>query len=276
MSWTERFAEGAVLSFFAGLLYVAHQHPRPVTTWSIEVAEAAPHPTAFAPTFPFTYRGEDEPVVVAVPGVVPYPEAGRLAEPARGGSEATRPAAGQGRQSANPQRLGIYSLTEATPEMRALRRYLARRYDTAEQQLTRWLKTVETEARRYGIDPLLVVAIIAVESGFDPAQQSSQGAIGLMQVIPKWHLDKIDARVDGDPEPDHLFDPKINIAVGVEVLAEGLARYRQLERALQYYNGSLNDRERRYSKKVLSVYRQLQRIAGVTLENGGAGKVASR
>jgi len=273
MTWSERFAHGAVLSFFAGLLYVAHQDPRPIYTWSVEVAEAAM--SRPEPSNRFSYQGEDAPVLAL------FPTSSPKAPPTTSFLATTEPSAGQPPASAanaalrrEESRLGIYSLVETTPEMRALRRYLARRYDTAEYQLLRLFKTVETEARRYRIDPLLVVAIIAVESGFHPGRQSDQGAIGLMQVIPKWHLDKIDPYVRGEPQPEHLFDPAINVAVGIEVLAEGIARYRSLEKALQYYNGSLNDPRRRYSKKVLSLYRQLQRIAGVTAP--ATGQVAKR
>ncbi len=158
-----------------------------------------------------------------------------------------------------------YSLVEANEQMRRLRRHIAQRYGVEPRALMSWFKTIEVEAQRYGVDPLLVVAIMAVESKFDPQAQSHQGALGLMQVIPKWHLDKIDARVAGDPEPDHLLDPKINIGVGIEVLAEGLRRYRgDVARALQYYNGNLNDRGKRYARRVLSHYRQFARVAGVS------------
>ncbi len=273
MTWSERFAHGAVLSFFAGLLYVAHQDPRPISTWSVEVAEAAIHRPE--PSNRFSYQGEDAPVLasfpVSSPEVLPPPSFLAASEANAGKAPASAPNAAPRKEES---RLGIYSLVETTPEMSALRRYLARRYGTVEYRLVRLFKTVETEARRYRVDPLLVVAVIAVESGFDPGQQSDQGAIGLMQVIPKWHLDKIDPYVRGEPQPEHLFDPAINVAVGIEVLAEGLARYRSLEKALQYYNGSLNDPQRRYSKKVLSLYRQLQRIAGVAAPANG--QMASR
>lgn len=247
MRWVQWFGQAAALTFFSGLLYVAHHDPRPLLTWSIEPVNAANLP-ALPPAF-VGYQGEDRPLAI------PANAEGR-----------SRVAVTQGDDRAEfgaQTSLQIYSLTESTPELRKLRRFVAKRYDTPEQQLVRWFKAIETEARRYGFDPLLIVAMISVESGFDPKAKSDQGALGLMQVIPEWHLDKIDARVDGAPQADHLFDPEINIAVGIEVLAEGLQRYGTLEKALQYYNGSLKDPQRRYSKKVLARYRQLQRVAGL-------------
>ncbi|WP_217125431.1 lytic transglycosylase domain-containing protein [Hydrogenophilus thiooxidans] len=246
MKWVHWFGQGAVLTFFAGLLYVAHHDPRPLLTWSIEPVNAANMP-APQPTYA-GYQGEDRLVTHAA--AAQAEKRHTVADPNR-----TKP-------DAQPS-LSIYSLTESTPELRKLRRFVAKRYETPEQQLVRWFKAIETEARRYGFDPLLIVAMIAVESGFDPNAKSEQGALGLMQVIPKWHLDKIDARVAGEPQADHLFDPEVNIAVGIEVLAEGVQRYGTLEMALQYYHGSLKDPKQRYSKTVLSLYRQLQRLVGV-------------
>jgi len=262
MRLVQWFAQGAIFTFFAGLVYVAHEDPRPLLTWSIETANAAVAPlssTSFR-----EYRGENP----ASPEVSPF-AAGEspgsaATQTARQPSTISSPRSASDR-AGKPQRptLELYSLTESTPALRKLRRYIAKRYETPEYQLTRWFKAIEVEALRHGFDPLLIVAMIAVESGFDPAAQSEHGALGLMQVVPKWHLDKIDARVAGEPQPDHLFVPEVNIAVGVEVLAEGLRRYGSLEKALLYYHGSVNDPTARYSKRVLALYRQLQQIAGL-------------
>ncbi|MCX7946185.1 MAG: transglycosylase SLT domain-containing protein [Hydrogenophilus sp.] len=136
---------------------------------------------------------------------------------------------------------------------------------------------IDVEAKRYGIDPLLVVAVIAVESEFDPQAVSHQGALGLMQVMPKWHLDRVDERVIGEAEERHLFDPGINISVGAELLAEALERHKSLEQALQYYNGATKDRGRRYARKVLSMYKRLHGIVQRHVaQTGMAGERAPR
>jgi len=95
------------------------------------------------------------------------------------------------------------------------------------------LKTVHYEARRAGLDPELVLAVIQTESNFDRFAISSAGAQGLMQIMPFW-LDEI-----GQPE-DNLFHITTNIRFGCTILSH----YLQLEngnlyRALARYNGSV-------------------------------------
>jgi soluble lytic murein transglycosylase-like protein len=95
------------------------------------------------------------------------------------------------------------------------------------------LKTVHYEARRAGLDPELVLAVIHTESNFDRFAISSAGAQGLMQIMPFW-LDEI-----GQPD-DNLFQIKTNIRFGCTILSY----YLQLEngnlyRALARYNGSV-------------------------------------
>ena len=105
------------------------------------------------------------------------------------------------------------------------------------------------------VDPLLTLAIMAVESGFDSDAVSPAGARGPMQLVERWHLKRIadlGARA-GALTPDQ------NIQVGVGVLREYLNIERgNLAAALQRYNGSLDDETRRYSEKVLKTYKQFR------------------
>lgn len=89
------------------------------------------------------------------------------------------------------------------------------------------------EARRAGLDPALVLAMIQVESDFRKYAVSSAGALGLMQVMPFWQ-DEI-----GQPAHD-LFDVRQNIRFGCLVLRHYLDRENgDMPRALARYNGSL-------------------------------------
>ncbi len=109
------------------------------------------------------------------------------------------------------------------------------------------LRLVEQEANRVGLDPELVLAVIEVESNFDPWAISHAGAIGLMQVMPFW-LDEI-----GRPG-DNLFDPATNVRMGCEILKHYLDIERgNLIRALARYNGSLGSY--RYPRLVLRAWR---------------------
>lgn len=86
------------------------------------------------------------------------------------------------------------------------------------------------------IDPLLVLAVIAVESGFDATAQSQQGAQGLMQI----HTDVHAERFEPYGGSAAVFDPQANIRVGAELLRMHLIREGSTERALKAYVGAAN------------------------------------
>ncbi|NMG15915.1 transglycosylase SLT domain-containing protein [Aromatoleum bremense] len=143
-------------------------------------------------------------------------------------------------------------------EMRRVRDYVARRYKVPTTMLEPVLVAAEHHGRTSGIDPLLIVAMVAIESSFNPVAVSSMGAQGLMQVIPRFHMDKI-----GDVDRKNpLFDPQLNVRVGTQVLAEGLRRFGSLQAALQYYGGARSDPQARYANKVLAMKRRLVVAAG--------------
>jgi len=108
------------------------------------------------------------------------------------------------------------------------------------------LKTVHYEAHRAGLMPELVLAVIDVESNFDPFAISSAGARGLMQVMPFW-LKEI-----GRPG-DSLFRIQTNLRYGCTILKYYLDKEKgNLYTALKRYNGT---RERHYSLRVDKVLR---------------------
>ena len=144
-----------------------------------------------------------------------------------------------------------------SPEMRAVRDWVSGHYNVTPVKLNLILEQAELNARKYGFDPLLIVAMMAVESSFNPKAQSPRGAQGLMQVIPRYHMDKITPH--GEAE-DVLFDPRINIQIGTQVLAEGMQRYGTLRDALQYYGGARKDPKARYSERVLRMKNRLATI----------------
>jgi soluble lytic murein transglycosylase-like protein len=139
-----------------------------------------------------------------------------------------------------------------------VRDYVARRYRVSPVALLPVLAAAEDSARSVGIDPLLVVAVIAVESSFNPFAESHMGAQGLMQVIPRFHMDKI-----GDEAgEDALFDPMLNVRVGTLVIDEGLRRYGSMQAALQYYGGARSDATAAYYRRVMAVKQRLASAAG--------------
>ena len=90
------------------------------------------------------------------------------------------------------------------------------------------------EARRNGLDPIFVSAVIQVESSFDPYAVSGAGAYGLMQLMPptaQWLMREPDLRAA------HLFDPVLNIELGTGYLAQLMKRFDgDVHRALIAYN----------------------------------------
>lgn len=124
-----------------------------------------------------------------------------------------------------------------------------------------WSKAVEIagSVQKWSIhnnlDIKLVLAVAKVESGFDPHAFSSSGAMGVMQVIPSWHKDKIREakKVTGTPE---LFNINTNVYLGTRILSECINRFEKLIRALQCYSGNTEG----YEKKVLAEYKRLSEI----------------
>ncbi|MBR0568613.1 transglycosylase SLT domain-containing protein [Azoarcus sp. L1K30] len=143
-------------------------------------------------------------------------------------------------------------------EMSRVRDWVSRRYKVSTVALEPVLQAAEEAGKHVGIDPLLIVAVMAVESSFNPFAESQAGAQGLMQVIPRFHMDKI----GDDGGKDALFDPELNVRVGTLVLQEGLRRYGSLQSALQYYGGALSDPAAAYARKVLAMKQRLNTAAG--------------
>ena len=130
---------------------------------------------------------------------------------------------------------------------------VAKRYRVSSKPTREFIASAFREAGRHGLDPLLVVAVMAVESGFDPVAQSSAGAMGLMQVIPRFHQDKLDQRPGGS-----VLDPPTNIWLGTKVLHEYIRRAGNESAGLQLYNGAARDPTMAYANRVFGERRRLE------------------
>ena len=126
----------------------------------------------------------------------------------------TEPAAVSRATAANPKDLNR--------QQAAVAHWLARRYRVAPEPISRLVQEAWHVGQRAGLDPTLILAIMAIESSFNPFAQSSVGAQGLMQVMTKVHDDKYEA-FGGILA---AFDPVTNLRVGVQVLKECIARRR--------------------------------------------------
>ena len=143
-----------------------------------------------------------------------------------------------------------------TPEQRVVAGFIARRYRVAESASHEFVGTAYRVGHEYAIDPLLILAVMAIESRYNPVAESSMGAVGLMQVIPRYHPEKLVAH-GGE---DALLEPEVNIRVGTRVLHEYLRSHGDLETALQRYAGALDEPTSQYAGKVLAEKARLQQV----------------
>jgi soluble lytic murein transglycosylase-like protein len=139
---------------------------------------------------------------------------------------------------------------------RALAEFLARRYRVSEDVTFDLVTFAHGAGHQIGLDPLLIIAVMAVESRFNPIAESVAGAKGLMQVIPKYHPEKLQ-EFGGEQS---VFDPETNILVGSQILKEYLRRTGSMNAALQMYAGAANDGEDAYTVKVLNEKQRLQQV----------------
>jgi len=145
-------------------------------------------------------------------------------------------------------------------EINALADLVARKYRVAPEATQGLVATTYQEGLRIGVDPLLILAVIAVESRFNPIARSDAGAIGLMQIIPAYHKEHLEA-IRGVS----LLEPTANIRLGARVLKDYIRRGGNEAAGLQLYNGSSDDTTNAYATKVLG---EKQRLRQTLLRRG--------
>ncbi|MFA5598369.1 MAG: transglycosylase SLT domain-containing protein, partial [Pusillimonas sp.] len=102
-------------------------------------------------------------------------------------------------------------------QSQALRSYIARKYRIAHKAAGVLIQNVFRVAKEFDLDPQLILAVIAIESRYNPFAESSVGAQGLMQVMTRVHKDKFEQFADG---PDAALNPLANIQVGSRILRD--------------------------------------------------------
>lgn len=147
---------------------------------------------------------------------------------------------------------------ELTRQQSSVAHWISKRYRVAPEPISRLVKEAWYVGDRVGIEPTLILAIMAVESSFNPFAQSSVGAQGLMQVMTRVHDDKYEA-FGGTLA---AFDPITNLRVGVQVLRECIARAGSVEAGLRFYVGAANlPEDGGYASKVLAEQAHLRQVA---------------
>ncbi|MBC8729635.1 transglycosylase SLT domain-containing protein [Paraburkholderia sp. UCT2] len=135
--------------------------------------------------------------------------------------------------------------------------YLARRYRVAQEPVGELVKAAFDTGREVGLDPLLLLSVMAIESGFNPYAESGVGAQGLMQVMSKVHSDKF--QYFGGQRA--ALEPLANIKVGALVLKDCIARGGSLPGGLRLYVGSTTPDDGGYGAKVMAERGRLRDVA---------------
>lgn len=139
-------------------------------------------------------------------------------------------------------------------EQRLITEFIARRYRVSDTAVANYVAAAYRAGEQYSLDPLLILAVMAVESRYNPVAESLVGAKGLMQVMPKYHLDKL-ADLGGE---EALLEPEVNIQVGAQILREYQRRCHDTEAALQMYAGAFDEPSGQYATKVFAERARLE------------------
>jgi hypothetical protein len=161
------------------------------------------------------------------------------------------------------ERDAIERATAANPQdlpkqQAAVAYWLSKKYRVAPEPLSALVAEAYEIGQNSKLDPTLILAIMAIESGFNPFAQSRVGAQGLMQVMTGVHQDKYE-NFGGNLA---AFDPVTNLRVGVKVLQECIRRAGSLQAGLKFYVGAANlEGDSGYADKVLAEHARLKLVA---------------
>ncbi|QKH37161.1 lytic transglycosylase domain-containing protein [Achromobacter pestifer] len=151
------------------------------------------------------------------------------------------------------------AMSATGPQAEALRNYISRKYKVAYDATGPLLNVVYKVSREKKLDPLLVLAVIAIESRYNPLAESHVGAQGLMQVMTSVHQEKFDA------VGKTALDPAANIGVGATILRDCINRRGSVDGGLACYVGATGPDDNGYGAKVQAERRRLALASGIAL-----------
>ena len=145
-----------------------------------------------------------------------------------------------------------------TRQQALLATWISRRYKVATEPVAALVQESWSIGQRAGLEPTLILAIMAVESSFNPFAQSTVGAQGLMQVMTRVH----DVKYEAFGGTRAAFDPISNLRVGVQVLRECIARAGSVQEGLRFYVGAaLQDGDGGYATRVMLEQAHMRAVA---------------
>ena len=144
-------------------------------------------------------------------------------------------------------------------QAQGLRSYLSRKYRIASSVAGALVRMAFAVGKERKVDPQLLLAVIAIESRYNPFVESAVGAQGLMQVMGRVHRDKL--RAHGGPAS--IFNPSVNIRIGAQILADCIRRRGSIEGGLACYVGASGPSDGGYGASVLAERRRIALASGI-------------
>lgn len=140
-------------------------------------------------------------------------------------------------------------LMVSVQNQRAVADFFEKKYKLDRAKIEEYVSNTVLIAKEVNIDPVLLLAVISVESNFNPLSKSQAGAEGLMQVMTTIHKDKY-ALYGGAAD---AVKPEVNIRVGAYILKYLIATSGSLRGGLKYYVGAANaEHDGGYADKVMA------------------------
>ena len=150
------------------------------------------------------------------------------------------------------------TIIENVNEREWLADWISARYKKDPDSVKFFVLMAYIAAHQIGLDPHLILAVMAIESSFNPEAESPVGAQGLMQVMTSVHYRRFDSL--GGVEA--AKSPYANIMVGSAILKEYISRRRSVELGLKSYVGAAAfSHDFGYGEKVLRKYRRLKQVS---------------
>ena len=135
-------------------------------------------------------------------------------------------------------------------------KWISKKYRVSNEAVREIVEISFSAGDKFEVDPYVVIAVIAIESSFNPLAESGAGALGLMQVMPLIHRKKFE-KYGGF---EKSLDAKVNIYVGTEILKNFYLRYGNYQRALLAYVGVSQNSDSSYPTKVLRLRDRLKKL----------------
>lgn len=160
-------------------------------------------------------------------------------------------------EESSDDRLAVATPPLLPKQQAAVTQWLSRKYRVAPEPLGALVAEAFAVGAKVRLDPTLILAVMAIESRFNPYAQSPVGAQGLMQVLTHVHTDKYDDYGGAMA----AFDPLSNLRVGVKVLQDCIKQAGSVEGGLRLYVGAVTTDGSGYINKVMAEHLRIQSVA---------------